>query len=319
MKHSSFRMGLGAAAFALLVPCLAPTSAVAQRVPFERTFTVSPGTVLDVSTLRGAIDVSVGSTQQVIVRGSATVRLGLNVPANALELAQKVAKDPPVVQEGAMVRLRPPSGGDEQRAMTLSYRVTVPAGTEVRSETDSGATSIAGVAGPVSVKTQSSAVRLDDVAGDVDVRTHSGRIVARGLGGALRVRTQSGGVDARFTERAHGQSDVETSSSGIDLVGVRGGLTVSSQSGRVRVSGTPEAAWQTTVGSSSIELLFDRTTKLTLDATSGSGDVYLKGLRLDDASASKGSLTGTIGGGGPLVRASTRSGSVKVGLGPGAY
>ena len=50
-------------------------------------------------------------------------------------------------------------------------------------------------------------------------------------------------------------------------------------------------------------------------STSGSGDVYVTGFRLDNASVVKGSHTGTLGSGGPLVRASTRSGSVRVGLG----
>jgi hypothetical protein len=54
---------------------------------------------------------------------------------------------------------------------------------------------------------------------------------------------------------------------------------------------------------------------LRLDISSSSGDVYVTGRTLDGASSRKGSVTGTLGGGGPLVRASTRSGSVKVALG----
>ena len=306
--------------------------ALAQHVPFERTFSVPAAAVLDVQTERGTIEVSAGSTDQVIVRGTATVRLGFNVPANALELARQVAANPPVTQDGATIRLRPPTREDEQRAVTISYRVIVPAATEVRSETGSGATSIAGVKGPVTVTSQSGAVGLDrlggravvkgssgavkadGVAGDLDVRTQSGGLTLGGLGGGLRLRTQSGGVEVGFASDARGVCDVETSSSSITLAGVRDGLSVVSNSGRVRVSGTPGAPWTVGVGSSSIELSIDQVVPLRLDVSSGSGDVYVTGQKLDGASATKGSITGTLDGGGPLVRASTRSGAVKIAL-----
>ena len=315
-----------------LLALLVAAPAVAQHVPFERTFRVPAGAVLDVQTERGRIDVSAGPTDQVIVRGTATVRVGFTVPANALELARQVAANPPVTQDGATIRLRPPTREDEQRAVTISYRVIVPAATEVRSETGSGATSIGGVKGPVTVTSQSGAVdldrlggsavvkgssgavKVDGVAGDLEVRTQSGGLTLGGLGGGLRLRTQSGGVEVGFARGARGACDVETSSSSITLAGVRDGLSVVSNSGRVRVSGTPGAPWTVGVGSSSIELSIDQMVPLRLDASSGSGDVYVTGRTLDGASATKGSVSGTLGGGGPLVRASTRSGAVKVAL-----
>ena len=314
------------------VLALTATDAAAQRFHFDRSFNAAPGSVVDISTLRGAIEVSGGSAGQVAIKGTTTVRIGFNVPVNAVELARRVAANPPVRQDGSTITLTPPTSDEEQRAMTVSYRVTVPPGVEVRTSTDSGATAITGVSANVTVNTQSGAtdlsrlggsaevngssgaVRVDDVAGNLAVKTQSGAITLRGLGKGLRVRTQSGGVNARFVGQ-EGQSDVETHSSGIDLVGVRGSLTAVSNNGHIRVAGVPSAPWDVMVGSSSIELFFDRGTPLKLDATSGSGDVYLNGFRLEAASIVKGSATGTLGGGGPLVRASTRSGSVKVGLG----
>jgi hypothetical protein len=312
---------------------VAAAPASAQRIPFERTLSIPADAVLDVITQRGAIDVSTGPAGQVIVRGTATVRLGFNVPANAPDLARQVAAHPPITQDGATLRLRPPTTEEEQRAVTLSYRVIVPPGTQVRSETDSGATSIARVAGPVTVTSQSGAVDLDSlgggavlvkgssgavriagVAGDLDVRTQSGGLTLSGLGGGLRLRTQSGAVDVRFTTDARGACDVETGSSGITIAGVRGGLSVVTNSGHVRVSGRPVAPWTVGVGSSSIELAIEQGVPFQLDASSGSGDVYVTGRTLDGASSRKGSITGTLGGGGPLVRASTRSGSVRVAL-----
>jgi hypothetical protein len=127
----------------------------------------------------------------------------------------------------------------------------------------------------------------------------------------LRVRTQSGAVEGTF--RGRGNVDVGTASSQIDLVGVKGALTATSNSGRIRISGLPTAPWQVTSGSGSSDLDFDSGAALTLDARSGSGSVRVDGSALQ-GSTSKGSASGTVGGGGPLVRASSRSGSIRIGL-----
>jgi hypothetical protein len=44
--------------------------------------------------------------------------VGWNVPANAVELAQKIAKDPPITRNGNTLQLRPPADPAEQRAIT---------------------------------------------------------------------------------------------------------------------------------------------------------------------------------------------------------
>ena len=307
----------------------ASVPASAQRVAFERTYTVGAAPTLDVSTIRGKIDVSVGDADRIVVRGTATVRYGLSVPASAYELAKRVAADPPIQQEGATLRLRPPAGADEQRAMTVAYDVSVPRGTLVKANSDSGATTIRGVAGHVSVRTQSAAiaisdlsgaaevtagsgaVQVDGIAGDLKVITQSSRVDLQNIGAGLHVCTQSGAIGGTF--RGSGNVDVGTGSSAIDLVGVNGGLVATSNSGRIRVSGLPTAPWQVTGGSGSFDLDFDSNAKLTLDARSGSGSVSVEGSALQ-GSTSKGAASGTVGGGGPLVRANSRSGSIRIGL-----
>jgi DUF4097 and DUF4098 domain-containing protein YvlB len=317
-------------AAALVLVSAIPSSA--QRVAFERVYDVSATPTLDVSTIRGKIDVSVGDANRVVVRGTATVRSGLSVPVTAYELAKQVAANPPIQQEGDIIRLRPPAGTDEQRAITVAYDVSVPRETVVRTISDSGATTVSGVAGRVSVRTQSAAIAVRDLGGETDVTTGSGevqadgvngnlnvatqssRILVRNSGAGLRVRTQSGGVEGSLSGR--GDVNVGTGSSTIDLVGVNGALTATSSSGRIRVSGMPTAPWQITSGSGSFDLDFDSNAKLTLEARSGSGSVSVEGSTLQ-GSMSKGTASGTIGGGGPLVRATSRSGSIRITKTPG--
>jgi hypothetical protein len=301
--------------------------AAAQRVSFERSYDVPGGATLDVTTIRGRIDVSAGESARVIVRGTATVRVGLNVPLNAYEIAKAVAANPPIQRDNETIRLRPPTAEEEQRAVTISYEVTVPKGSRVVSVTDSGATSIRGVSGPVSARTDSSAINLGDLGGKADVTTGSGAITINGVGGdltvtnessgislrnlgaGLRVRTQSGAVNATFIGR--GNVDVETGSSLIDLAGVNGGLAAHSNSGSIRIVGAPAAPWRVTTGSSRIELGIDRDTMFTLDAKSDSSDVELDGIVVDGRTA-KGVANGKVGAGGPLVQAASRSGRIRI-------
>jgi DUF4097 and DUF4098 domain-containing protein YvlB len=314
----------------VLTACAGLTSAVpaaAQRNPFERTFDVPADATLDVSTLHGRIEISAGDPGRVVIRGIATVRLGINVPLDAAAIAKAVAANPPIERENATIRLRPPATDDQRRAVTISYDVVVPKGTRVISVTDSGATSIRDVTGAVSVRTQSSAIDLLDLGGSVDVRTGSGAVNASGvagdmtvstqssaislrkLGAGLRLRTQSGAVHVSLTGR--GNVDVETGSSAIDVSGVHGGLDANSSSGSIRIDGVPTSPWRVTGGSGRIELGIDRSTAFTLDAKSGSSSVSLDGIAFD-GTTSKGLATGNVGGGGPLVQAASRSGAIRI-------
>jgi DUF4097 and DUF4098 domain-containing protein YvlB len=301
--------------------------AAAQRVPFERLYDVGPNAALDVTTTNGKIDVIVGDPGRMRVEGTATVRLGLNVPVDAVAIARRLAANPPIQLEGGTLRLRPPATDEERRAVTLSYQVTVPCDVQVRIATDSGATSVRGVGGEVAVKTQSAAILLRDLGGVADVSTGSGAVTIDGvagnlsvftqssgitltsLGAGLRVRTQSGAVRARFV--GEGDVDVETGSSAIALDNIRGGLRVSSNSGRIDVSGDPISPWQITKGSGGVDVDFLPGAKLTLDVDGGSGKVAVDGLTVDGA-ASEHRIAGAVNGGGPLVRVSGRSGSIRL-------
>src|SRR5262245_27794797 len=128
---------------AAVVLVLGTTSrAHAQRFPFERTFGVTGVSTLDVSTLRGKIEVVAGAPGGIVINGAATVRVAWDAPSNAVELARRVAERPPIERDGNTVRLRPPSDPAEQKATTVNYVVRVPPDTEARTENDAGATTV---------------------------------------------------------------------------------------------------------------------------------------------------------------------------------
>jgi DUF4097 and DUF4098 domain-containing protein YvlB len=322
MQHPRF------AAFVIAI-LAAAVPAAAQRFPFDRVIDVTPGATLDVTTVRGKVFVDGDDAKQIRIEGTVTVRPAAGFrTANPLDIARRVADKPRIEVADNVVRLRPPSAPEEQVSVTVSYEIRVPRGTTVIIQSDSGEVEVNGVTGPVAVTTDSSAVTLTRLGGSTEVKTGSGDVkvdgasaglrvatessamTLRGLGGALEARTQSGAVRASFA--GAGSADVETGSSAIQLDGLSGRLQVRTRSGRVEMRGTPTAAWDVTTGSSLIEAAFGPSAKFTLDATSSSSSVQLKGVTVDGVTE-KGRASGTVGGGGPNVRLSSRSGQIHIG------
>ena len=75
--------------------------------------------------------------------------------------------------------------------MTVNYVVRVPPSTDVLTASDSGATTIRGVAGRVTVRTQSGAIEVGDLGGATNITTGSGAVIVNGSAGALSVITSS--------------------------------------------------------------------------------------------------------------------------------
>jgi hypothetical protein len=71
----------------------------AQRFTFEQTYKINQQTRLDIETRRGEIRVTGTDADDMLIRGTVTVRFGWNVPENAVELARRIAAAPPVTRE----------------------------------------------------------------------------------------------------------------------------------------------------------------------------------------------------------------------------
>jgi DUF4097 and DUF4098 domain-containing protein YvlB len=325
------RIGIVVAVLAISGATASP--AWAQRYPFERTFEISERATLDVSTIRGKIDVTVGEPGRIVVSGAATVRVGLRTLVDAPERAQKVAANPPVRRDGNTIRLTPPADEQDRQAMTVNYLVRVPPSTDVLTASDSGATTVRGVTGRVTVRTQSGAIDVGDLGGVTNITTGSGAVIVNGSAGALsvttsssafngrslgshvHVRTQSGAVDASLN--GDGNVDIETGSSEIRVRGVRGGVKTLTRSGRTFVDGLAGQPWDINTGSGSVETTIDQAKGFRVDATTGGGSVTVEGATVQ-GTVGKRSVAGTIGATGsdaPLVRINSRSGSISLTVG----
>lgn len=320
--------------FTVAVACvaLAAANAHGQRLTFERTFDSGGITTLDVGTFGGAIEVAAGDPARIDVSGTVTVRVGLMLPADASDVARKVAAAPPIEQHGTTLVLREPSDARERRAVTVAYVVRVPSGVEVRTHSGSGATRISGISGTVvtetgsssidvsrlggsaSLSTGSGAVWVDDVAGALSVTTSSSAITATSLGSGVTVRTQSGAVNLGLA--GSGTVDVETGSSAVRVRGARGAATVTSRSGRVAVEGSPGGPWTVRTGSGNVDVDVPEG-PLSVHLETGSGSVKVVGADVQ-GTITRRHVTGTTGPDGGTVRVTTRSGTIQLRAGDAA-
>ena len=308
---------------ALLLGWSAP--AFAQRYAFERSFDTSAPITLDVYTNRGSITVTTGAADRVVVHGTVTVRLALGVPVNAVELAQRLATNPPVQRDGDRVQLRPPSDAVEDRAVTIAYELVVPPETRVIASSNSGALSIVGVRGPVTAHTQSAALTVSRLGGAVEITTGSGAVDVDGVGGPLDITTSSSAIRARRVESGlrvktgsgavsiestgTGDLDITTSSSAITVEGATRGVRVRSGSGHIVIAGRPGAAWSLSNSSGGIDVTFGSGTAATLDAVTRSGSIHVTGLDVAGTQARQ-RVQGAIGAGGAAVEITNSSGTI---------
>src|SRR5262245_39543248 len=93
----------------LLILLAIAAPAAAQRFSFERSFETRSPVTLDVSTLGGKITVSAGPAGRIVVKGTATVRAAFDVPANARQLAERIAASPPIERDDDVIRAHPPA------------------------------------------------------------------------------------------------------------------------------------------------------------------------------------------------------------------
>jgi DUF4097 and DUF4098 domain-containing protein YvlB len=103
----------------------------------------------------------------------------------------------------------------------------------------------------------------------------------------------------------------QTGSGNIELRNLRGGLRAGTGSGNIKVGGAPTADWKLETGSGNVEL-WPGSAALTLDASTGSGNVHTDQDMLTHGSSDHHHVSGKINGGGPTVRIETGSGDIRV-------
>ena len=263
---------------------MAAMTAHAAEATFERDLSVSGQVELTVATGSGSIQLSEGPAGQVHIVGRVRSSWGASD-----EQVQQIADHPPVEQTGNIVRV----GAEHEnlRNISIDYEIVAPANAFLTAQSGSGN------------------VSDDGVGTDAKLSTGPGSIHATGLQGAPSLDTGSGNIYAELT--GDGDARAQTGSGSIELHGVRGALKAETGSGNIKVDGRPIGPWKLTTGSGSVEL-WTADSPFTLDAQTGSGSIHSDREMLTQGTEEHHHLTGKIGGGGPMVRIETGSGSIKI-------
>ncbi|HUK31466.1 MAG TPA: DUF4097 family beta strand repeat-containing protein [Candidatus Acidoferrum sp.] len=298
---------------------------------FDKTLKVTGPVNLTVDTGSGSISVRPGDGSTVHVIGRIRVHEGWGMSdAAAKDKVRKLEANPPIVQEGNTIHVGEIRDEELRRNVSISYEVVTPAETQLHSSTGSGSQMVEGVRGPVEATTGSGSINgskignemrastgsgtitLEDIKGSVRATTGSGGIRATGIAGGLSGRTGSGTVE--YEQTAPGDVDIETGSGGIELRGVHGGVHARAGSGHITVDGTPTGDWRLHTGSGGVTMKLPPNAGFELDASTGSGSVSITPEHELTVSGTinRHELRGKAHGGGPLIYASTSSGSIRV-------
>jgi len=298
---------------------------------FDRTLKVTGAVDLTVETGSGSISVHAGDGSTVHVFAKIRVNEGWHVTlGDAQDKVKKLEANPPIEQSGNTIHIGEIRDEELRRNVSISYEISTPADTKLKSSTGSGSETIDGVKGPVETstgsggmhlskigsevhaKTGSGTIALDDVNGSVHASTGSGGIRANGIAGGVTANTGSGTVE--ISQTAPGDVDVETGSGGVDLRGVQGRVRVHAGSGSLHAEGKPTGDWDLHTASGSVTLRLPPDAAFNLEASTGSGNISTthEMTVVGQLGGGRHEVHGKVNGGGPVISAHTSSGSIRV-------
>src|SRR5690606_24423661 len=106
--------------------------------------------------------------------------------------------------------------------------------------------------------------------------------------------------------------DVTTGSGSIELAGFEGALSARAGSGEITAEGTPTGPWHVQSGSGSIVVRVPPGAEFDVDAHTGSGGISVEQQVTVSGEQRRGSLSGRVGSGGPMLSLRTGSGNIRI-------
>jgi len=318
-----------ALAVAASLVLVAPVSAQAPEGAFDRTLRVSGAVDLDIVAGSGSIRIEPGAADS--VRVAARLKAGNSWVAggDVEKRIRQIEQNPPIEQQGNVIRVGHFADRDLPRNISISYEVTVPADTKLAASAGSGSITVGAIKGPARLQSGSGGVTVGRVGGSVQASTGSGSIKVGGAA-SLEASTGSGSVHAAAVSgptKAHsgsgsitvsqtgkGDVDVSASSGSITLTGVDGAARANSASGSIRIDGRPGGPWSLHSSSGDITITMPPDAAFDLHARTNSGTIDSAHPVTMEVTGKidKRQIQGKVRGGGALIEASCSSGSIKI-------
>jgi len=258
---------------------------------FERKLTVSGPVDLDVQTGAGRLDVRAGGSGQVSIHGVIRVRQQSG-KRSAQDKVRFLESNPPIEQDGNVIRIGRIHQPDLRRNITISYELLVPADTKLHSSTGSGTVVVEGLRGPVIADTGSGTVTISRIEDGVRLNTGSGRIDIDSIQGSVDAHTGSGPI--------HG-------------TGIKGKIVADTGSGGIHLEQTGPANIYARAGSGEITLRVPQQAAFNLRAHTGSGGIEVTRPMTVRGTFGRNDLEAQVGGGGSTtVDLNTGSGAIRI-------
>jgi len=317
-----------ALAAALSFACAAQAAAQAPEGSFDRTLSVTGAVELTVASGSGSITVAPGA--------AGTVRVAAKLKGSSWSgrsdvepRIRQIEKNPPIEQQGNVIRIGRFPDSDIARNISISYEITVPADTKLAASTGSGSIGVGALAGPATVKSGSGSVTVGRVGGPVEASTGSGSIKVDGAA-SLEASTGSGSITAAavagptkassgsgsitITQSGKGDVTVSASSGSITVSGIDGAARLNSSSGGIRIDGRPAGPWALHSSSGGITITVPPDAAFDLDARTNSGTIDSAHPVTMEVTGriDKRRVQGKVRGGGPLIEASCSSGTIRI-------
>ncbi|MAF13167.1 hypothetical protein CMK11_22160 [Candidatus Poribacteria bacterium] len=285
--------------------------------------------IIDLETHNGAIRLTGGSSREVEIVATRTVRATDEQKARAF--ADRVRVE--VRRDGATLvirTIRPRHTPSDVEGVSVAYDVQLPADIECRVQTANGAVDIVAMHADVDAETHNGAVTLIDIDGAARAATHNGGISLDDVLGDVTVRTHNGAVSARYGAVAS-RARIESHNGAVDFAvdgDVRGAVSLHTNNGRISARvGALRGDLNVDTSNGPVDLRVDDVLAGDIDARTSHGSLRLRvppdaGFRLEATSrrgsidtpwgAGDGHLDTRVNGDGRSVKLRTSSGSVRV-------
>jgi DUF4097 and DUF4098 domain-containing protein YvlB len=192
--------------------------------------------------------------------------------------------------------------------------------------TSGGDIRVRSVAGPVRMHTSGGRIAVSDIQSETVVETSGGSIEASRISGSLNAETSGGSI---HVSEVRGKVSASTSSGSVDARQIVGDVRLNSSGGSIRVEadgsieadtsggpidvilqGTNRGISASTSGGG-ITIRVPTNTAASIDAATSGGSVT-SDLPIARSSSEERSIKGTLNGGGPLIKARTSGGGIRI-------
>ena len=291
---------------------------------FDRTFTTTGKTRLEISNPSGDLEITGSADGKVHIHGDVhSGGMGFDKPKERMD---ETLANPGLEQRGDTIRIGKHMGN--MRNLTIHYKIEVPRDTEISSTVMSGSQIIRDIRGPVNAQSASGSIKVDHVERDVQLTTASGSVEAADIGDDVHASSASGGVsvsnakgDVRTNSlngstqiiKPGGRVDVESASGSIDVQGANNDVKAHGVSGTVNVQGDPgeHGYWDLKTVSGTVQVQVPANSNFRFSAEAISGEIRTD-IPIVIEEQGKHSLRAHVGNGGGRVEVHTVSGEIHV-------